>query len=90
METADFQQTQYGRASGKAEKIQKPEPAQINLCQHWIDHYLIINSFYLVSLPASNDHHKNRNCTCGIGDGYIPVCLQQNVHGLLQNRSDTV
>lgn len=28
MEAADFQQTQYGRASRKTEKIQKPQSAQ--------------------------------------------------------------
>lgn len=52
MEAADFQQTQYGRASRKAEKIQKPKSAQTDLFQHWINHHFIINSFHLVPLPA--------------------------------------
>ncbi len=71
MEAANFQQTQSGRTARKTEKIQKPEPSQTDSRQRGFNHHLHINCFYLVHLPASDDHYKNWNCTCYSGYGHL-------------------
>lgn len=75
MEAADFQQTQSGRTSRKTEKLQKPEPSQADSGQYCINHHFTSNYLHLVSLPASNDDYKNRDCSCHSGHGHVPFCL---------------